>query len=353
MKLRKFVALGCAAAVLALSACKSGQEKKGDEYLEKGMYKNAMRAYLQVEKKGNGSEEFNDNYALTMTRLMMQVAQKEGVNADVILEYTLAIPNLLANSTNSAVLQEVVQAFCDVAKLRTAMDDYPQRLEAYRLLDSAASLAKRGNAGVEIEKKYRQEISDEWVKKVVSEYGNPGADDAVAAEYYLLEVKNLVPDNKTLDDALLKVRRINRHNLLIWSPGVNEISPNPAINNKYSGHFVMGFGVGGFSPSPTGFKGALNIWNSSGGNVLLKKEQITLVGKDGKEVPNTTEISKECQHTVNKGDPKAGIPASDTPGLEPEADCVTQVSFSFDSGFQPDYVQLKIKDQKGIKYLAL
>ena len=72
MKIRKLLAVGCAISLLALTSCKSGQEKKGDEFLGKGMYKNAMKAYLQVDKSGKGSDEFNDNYALAMTRLMMQ-----------------------------------------------------------------------------------------------------------------------------------------------------------------------------------------------------------------------------------------------------------------------------------------
>ena len=347
MKIRKLLAVGCAISLLALTSCKSGQEKKGDEFLGKGMYKNAMKAYLQVDKSGKGSDEFNDNYALAMTRLMMQVAQKDGVQSDVIFDYTQEIPKRLEGSTNAAVVQEVVQSFCDVAKMMWELDSYRGRLEAFRLLDNSAKLAKAANAGVDIAKKTREEISAAWVKKAVADYGSPSADDAVAAEYYLLEVQNLVPDNPELEAALLKVRRINRHNLLIWSPGVNDVNPDPAINNKYSGHFVMGFGVGAFNPGPTSFKGALNIWNSSGGNVLLKPEQITLVSKDGKVVTNTAPISKECLVTENKE------LKSKTPGLEPEADCVTQVSFTFDSSFKPDYLKLTIKDQSGIKYLAL
>ena len=223
MKIRKLLAVGCAISLLALTSCKSGQEKKGDEFLGKGMYKNAMKAYLQVDKSGKGSDVFNDNYALAMTRLMMQVAQKDGVQSDVIFDYTQEIPKRLEGSTNAAVVQEVVQSFCDIAKMMWELDSYRGRLEAFRLLDNSAKLAKAANAGADIAKKTREEISAAWVKKAVADYGSPSADDAVAAEYYLLEVQNLVPDNAELEAALLKVRRINRHNLLIWSPGVNAL----------------------------------------------------------------------------------------------------------------------------------
>lgn len=345
--MRKMLLTALALSALILSGCKSGTEKKGDQYLEKGMLKNAMKAYLQVEKKGNGSPDFLDNYALTMTRLMMQVAQKDGVQQDVILNYTLQIPKLLAASTNQAVGQEVVQAFCDIAKKRMEIGDYPQRLEAFRLLDSARVIAKRVGAGDAIEKKSREEIGNDWAKTVVDENSNPSRDGAVVAEYNLLEVQQLVAGNKGVEETLNKVRKINRHNFLIWSPGVNEINPNPDINNRYSGHFVMAFREGEFNSAPTSFKGVLQIWNSSGGNVLLKPEHFTLVSKDGKEVTNTAPIAKGCLSTENKE------LKSVTPGFEPEAECSTSVQFSFGSDFKPEYVKLNIRNNTGIKYLAL
>jgi hypothetical protein len=345
--MRKLFIVAIALSALMLSACKSSAEKKGDNYLSKGMLKNALKFYLQVEKKGNGSPEFMDNYALAMTRLMMQVAQKEGVQQDIILNYTLQIPKMLAGSTNQAVGQEVVQAFSDIAKMRMEIGDYPQRLEAFRLLDSAKVLAKRVGAGESIEKQTRTELANAWAKEVIAENSNPSRDGAVVAEYNLLEVYQIVQDNDDLNAALDKVRKINRHNFLIWSPAVNDVNPNPDINNKYSGHFVMAFREGEFNPTPSSFKGALSIWNSSGGNVLLKPEQFTLVSKDGKEVANTSPISKECQTTENKE------LKSVTPGFEPEAECTTIVTFDFGSDFKPDYVKLNIKNATGIKYLAL
>ncbi len=336
------------ASLLVLVGCKSGAEKKGDEFLAKNAFKNAMMQYNKVDTKGNGSEQFNDNYALTMVRLMMQSVQKSGIEQDIINTYCETIPKKLVSSTNPEVLKEATQAFADLAKLRFAMDSYQQKLEAWRLLDTATVMGKRGGIGSDIPDKMRKELGEPWAKAAIAEWGkaNP-SDGGVVNEYRLLEIQRLLPNDASVQEALDNVRKINRHHFLIWSDAVNQVTPDPLIEGIYSGDFVMAFRVGEFNASATSLSGAVQIWNSSGNNQLLKSEYLTLVNKEGKEVVNSAPISAACQQTKNE------MFKSVTPGLEPGVECTTQVSFSFGSDFKPEYMQMKIKNDLGRKYLAL
>ena len=67
--MKKFFMAALALGVtFALTGCKGTNEKRGDEHLQEGRFRNAINSYLEAKKKGSMSDEFYDNFTLALVR---------------------------------------------------------------------------------------------------------------------------------------------------------------------------------------------------------------------------------------------------------------------------------------------
>ena len=63
-----FIAALATAVALTVTGCKGTNEKRGDEHLKEGRFRNAINSYIEAKKKGKMSDEFFDNFTLALVR---------------------------------------------------------------------------------------------------------------------------------------------------------------------------------------------------------------------------------------------------------------------------------------------
>jgi hypothetical protein len=348
MNLKKFSTAGALITLLVLSGCKSKLEKMGDEFLEQGKIRNAVTFYTKANAKGEVSEEFNDNFILAYTRMMDQVAKKDPASG-AIRGYVEEIQKRIGECKRPEVTTEFVETLSKVARAQVEIggDDYGIILQAFAFFDIAKNVSKsQGNAGkAELDKNFSS-VENKYLDMVISEA--EGMESSVATEYKYLEAQNVIPDNQKLKEKLNEIRKKNRGDFLIFqAAGIEHPSPKVDI---YS--YVFAFPS--VSITGTNTTGELQVWNSAGNNVEITAEEIFLVSTDGKKVAGkqigngtctSPELDKEFKNKTVNFTGKALLIV--------EGNCSMKVSWTYDSGFTPDYVSWENEFGKGRKYLGI
>lgn len=329
MKATKVLLPGLIAASLLLGACKAKRETIGDEQLAKGQLKNALMMYgKHLDKGGDLSDEFWDNYSTAMIRMMAKAA-KDDPTQDVVHTYIMELPKKLEKTIKPETTKEFIEAVIVVSKELLAMDEFQKEVNAFKYLYSAQELAKAKKTGESVINSALTSIQSAYADKMLK--ASKDATELEAKEYHLLAGLVNLPGNEKLTEALQVARKNNISTFLIWAPEVNGITPSPLVDVT---QYHIAFRKGAYSKSSTGLNGSVQIWNTSGNSTELVGKNFSLHGKDGSVIENTKSISKDCKR------------------FDSEKDCTTSVAFKFPSSFEVDYIQLKNPDGIGKKYLV-
>ncbi len=346
-----FIAALAAAVAISLTGCKGTNEKRGDEHLKEGRFRNAINSYLEAKKKGKMSDEFFDNFTLALVRAG-EAESKKDLSSDLINNYfekaAVNIPNVKENAT----IEEYVKTLADIGKRQASQEgvDYATIINAFAKIDSAESVAKIRHVAESDVKSIRAEAEKNYVARNLQEATSE--DDPVVSEFLLLRMAEMAPTNAEIQAALNKSRKTTRGYFLIFGENIPDLSGKQRVD-KWG--YVMALPI--YKPSKTGLTAELQFWASTGNNTELDPSKIKLVSTDGKEVFAKGDTGW-CEAEVlvgKKGDEKIEKKQKKFKGkgkLMNEFQCSVNVSFSFPAGFVPDYIEYKDNFGIGRKYLG-
>ena len=346
-----FIAALATAVAISLTGCKGTNEKRGDEHLKEGRFRNAINSYLEAKKKGKMSDEFFDNFTLALVRAG-EAESKKDLNSDLINNYfekaAINIPQVKENST----IEEYVKTLADIGKRQAAQEgvDYATIINAFAKIDSAESVAKIRHVAESDIKNIRTETEKIYVARNLSEATSE--EDPVVSEYLLLRMAEMAPNNADIQAALNKSRKTTRGYFLIFGENIPDLSGKQRVD-KWG--YVMAMPT--IKLTKNSLSGELQFWASTGNNTELDPSKIKLVSTDGKEVFAKGDTGW-CEAEVlvgKKGDEKIEKQKKSFKGkgkLMNEFQCSVNVSFSYGKGFVPDYVEYKDEYGVGRKYLG-
>ena len=177
-----FIAALAAAVAISLTGCKGTNEKRGDEHLKEGRFRNAINSYLEAKKKGKMSEEFFDNFTLALVRAG-EAESKKDLSSDLINNYfekaAVNIPQVKENAT----IEEYVKTLAEIGKRQAAQEgvDFATIINAFAKIDSAESVAKSRHVAESDVKNIRTETEKLYVARNLQEATSE--DDPVVSEY--------------------------------------------------------------------------------------------------------------------------------------------------------------------------
>ena len=346
-----FIAALATAVAISLTGCKGTNEKRGDEHLKEGRFRNAINSYLEAKKKGKMSDEFFDNFTLALVRAG-DAESKKDLNSDLINNYfekaAINIPQVKENAT----LEEYIKTLGEIGKRQAAQEgvDYATIINAFAKIDSAESVAKTRHVAESDIKNIRAETEKLYVARNLSEATSE--DDPVVSEYLLLRMEAMAPTNAEIQAALNKSRKTTRGYFLIFGENIPDLSGKQKVD-KWG--YVMAMPT--IKLTKTSLAGELQFWASTGNNTDLDPSKIKLVSTDGKEVSAKGDTGW-CEAEVlvgKKGDEKIEKKQKKFKGkgkLMNEFQCSVNISFSFPAGFVPDYIEYKDNFGIGRKYLG-
>lgn len=329
---------------LFLVGCKSKQEEMADDFLAQNKLTNAINFYTKAEKKGEVSETFYDNFALAYLRMAAQTAKRDPMST-IVPSYLEQVDKFVAKSKNPAVIEEYVTTLAQIGSAQAVVEGaYEFTLQGFKNLEHAEEVsAKNGKVGASAIQTARDAAEKKYVASVIASAA--AIENSVAKEYELLLGEVVAPNNAELKAALNETRKKNRGDFLIFEAAGVE-SPSRWVN-KYG--YVLAFPS--ISIGATETKGELQFWNSSGNNSDLDGSAIKIVSVDGKEVVTKGALGGWC--TGNDPIKPSKEKLKNGKGkLFDEGTCSVQVSFTYESGFVPDYVEYKDGFGVGRKYLG-
>jgi hypothetical protein len=326
--------------------CKGKNESDGDSYYKDGKYRNAVNSYTAALQKGKISDGFYDSFVIAYASAAKQTAKKNASD-DIIRSYVEQIHKNLPKSKKAAAKDSVVLALSEIGVAQVLGGfEYEYTLQGFRNLDSAISIAKRnGGSNAGIAESSRKKAEDAIVKQAIE--NSDGSENTIAAEYVLLEAEVVAPKNAALKAALNKIRLKNRGDYLLFAEEIIGQRASRLVD-KYG--YVMSFPI--LSIGPTSTTGELAVWNSTGNNVDFDVSTIKMVSTDGKEASAKYTGGGWCFMSDHLGKMKSQFKGS-VGRLLSELSCQAKVSFSYPSGFVPDYIEVKDKDNNiGRKYFG-
>ena len=346
-----FIVAMAAAVAFTLTGCKGTNEKRGDEHLKEGRFRNAINSYLEAKKKGKMSDEFFDNFTLALVRAG-DAESKKDLTSELINNYfekaAINIPKVKENAT----IEEYVKTLADIGKRQASQEgvDYATIINAFAKIDSAESIAKTRHVAESDVKSIRAEAEKNYVARNLGEATSE--EDPVVSEYLLLRMAEMAPNNADIKAALNKSRKTTRGYFLIFGENVPDLSGKQRVD-KWG--YVMAMPT--IKMTKTSLSGELQFWASTGNNTELDPSQIKLVSTEGKEVyakGNTGWCEAEVL-VGKKGDEKIEKKQKKFKGkgkLMNEFQCSVNISFSFPAGFVPDYIEYKDNFGIGRKFLG-
>lgn len=349
--MKKFFMAALALGVtFALTGCKGTNEKRGDEHLQEGRFRNAINSYLEAKKKGSMSDEFYDNFTLALVRAA-EIEAKKDLNSDLINGYFEKASVNMPEVKKDEVVEEYVTKLATVGKQQAAQDgiDYNTVINAFAKIDSALATAQARHIAEGTVKAIRTEAENAYVARNLSDA--KAESDPVVCEYQLMKLAEMAPENADVKAALNKSRIGTRGYFLIFGEQIGE----PVNRRIDKWGYVMAFPT--IKIAPGSLSGELQFWASTGNNTELDPSKIKLVSTDGQEV-FAKGNSGWCEAEVlvgKKGDEKIEKQKKsfkDKGKLMNEFQCSVNVSFSYGKGFVPDYVEYKDEYGIGRKFLG-
>ena len=349
--MKKFFMAALALGVtFALTGCKGTNEKRGDEHLQEGRFRNAINSYLEAKKKGSMSDEFYDNFTLALVRAA-EIEAKKDLNSDLINGYFEKASVNMPEVKKDEVVEEYVTKLATVGKQQAAQDgiDYNTVINAFAKIDSALATAQARHIAEGTVKAIRTEAENAYVARNLSDA--KAESDPVVCEYQLMKLAEMAPENADVKAALNKSRIGTRGYFLIFGEQIGE----PVNRRIDKWGYVMAFPT--IKIAPGSLSGELQFWASTGNNTELDPSKIKLVSTDGQEV-FAKGNSGWCEAEVlvgKKGDEKIEKQKKSFKGkgkLMNEFQCSVNVSFSYGKGFAPDYVEYKDEYGIGRKFLG-
>ena len=349
--MKKFFMAALALGVtFALTGCKGTNEKRGDEHLQEGRFRNAINSYLEAKKKGSMSDEFYDNFTLALVRAA-EIEAKKDLNSDLINGYFEKASVNMPEVKKDEVVEEYVTKLATVGKQQAAQDgiDYNTVINAFAKIDSALATAQARHIAEGTVKAIRTEAENAYVARNLSDA--KAESDPVVCEYQLMKLAEMAPENADVKAALNKSRIGTRGYFLIFGEQIGE----PVNRRIDKWGYVMAFPT--IKIAPGSLSGELQFWASTGNNTELDPSKIKLVSTDGQEV-FAKGNSGWCEAEVlvgKKGDEKIEKKKQSFKGkgkLMNEFQCSVNVSFSYGKGFVPDYVEYKDEFGIGRKFLG-
>ena len=349
--MKKFFMAALALGVtFALTGCKGTNEKRGDEHLQEGRFRNAINSYLEAKKKGSMSDEFYDNFTLALVRAA-EIEAKKDLNSDLINGYFEKASVNMPEVKKDEVVEEYVTKLATVGKQQAAQDgiDYNTVINAFAKIDSALATAQARHIAEGTVKAIRTEAENAYVARNLSDA--KAESDPVVCEYQLMKLAEMAPENADEKAALNKSRIGTRGYFLIFGEQIGE----PVNRRIDKWGYVMAFPT--IKIAPGSLSGELQFWASTGNNTELDPSKIKLVSTDGQEV-FAKGNSGWCEAEVlvgKKGDEKIEKQKKSFKGkgkLMNEFQCSVNVSFSYGKGFVPDYVEYKDEYGIGRKFLG-
>ena len=346
-----FIAALAAAVAISLTGCKGTNEKRGDEHLKEGRFRNAINSYLEAKKKGKMSEEFFDNFTLALVRAG-DAESKKDLNSDLINNYFEKAAINVPQVKEDATIEEYVKTLAEIGKRQAAQEgvDYATIINAFAKIDSAESVAKTRHVAESAVKSIRAETEKLYVARNLQEATSE--EDPVVSEYLLLRMAEMAPNNADIQAALNKSRKTTRGYFLIFGENIPDLSGKQRVD-KWG--YVMAMPT--IKMTKTSLSGELQFWASTGNNTELDPSLIKLVSTDGKEVFAKGDTGW-CEAEVlvgKKGDEKIEKKQKKFKGkgkLMNEFQCSVNVSFSFPGSFVPDYIEYKDNFGIGRKFLG-
>ena len=349
--MKKFFMAALALGVtFALTGCKGTNEKRGDEHLQEGRFRNAINSYLEAKKKGSMSDEFYDNFTLALVRAA-EIEAKKDLNSDLINGYFEKASVNMPEVKKDEVVEEYVTKLATVGKQQAAQDgiDYATVINAFAKIDTALAAAQARHVAEGTVKAIRTEAENAYVARNLSDA--KAESDPVVCEYQLMKLAEMAPENADVKAALNKSRVGTRGYFLIFGEQIGE----PVNRRIDKWGYVMAFPT--IKIAPGSLSGELQFWASTGNNTELDPSKIKLVSTDGQEV-FAKGNSGWCEAEVlvgKKGDEKIEKQKKSFKGkgkLMNEFQCSVNVSFSYGKGFVPDYVEYKDEYGIGRKFLG-
>lgn len=346
-----FLATLATAVALSLVGCKSSNEKRGDDHLEKGNFRNAINSYIEAKKKGNISEEFYDNFTLALVRAGEMEAKKD-LNSDLIINYFDKASKNLPEVKKNEVVEEYVTKLANIGMKQAVQEgvDYGTVINAFAKLDSAEAAAKARGVGLAAVKATRTEAENLYVARNIGEAKEET--DPVVSEYLLMRMAEMARDNQQIKDALNKSRKTTRGYFLIFGENIPDRSGISRVD-KWS--YIMAMPT--IKLTGTMLAGELQFWATTGNNTELDPAKIKLVSTEGKEVfakGNTGWCEKEVL-VGKKGEEKIEKKQIKFKGkgkMMNEFQCSVNIVFNFPKGFVPDYIEYKDDFGIGRKFLG-
>lgn len=352
MKKLFLVALATAVA-FSMVGCKGTNEKRGDEHLKEGRFRNAINSYIEAKKKGNVSDEFFDNFSLALVRAA-EVEAKKDINSELLSGYFDKVSDNLSQIKSQEVFQEVATIMANVGKAQVSQEgvDFGTIIGGFSKIDTAIAIAKRNSVPPASIQAIRTEAENNYIARNLGEAVDES--DPVVSEYMLLRIAAMAPNNDKVKEALNKSRKGTRGYFLIFGENISDRSGSHLVD-KWG--YVMAFPT--LKMTPTSLAGELQFWASTGNNTELNPDGIKLFSTTGEEV-----IAKAgsgwCEAEVlvgKKGDEKIekkkqAIKKGTKGKLMNEFQCSLNVTFNFSKGFVPDYVEYKDEFGVGRKYLG-
>jgi len=335
--------------VLGFTGCKGKNESAGDSYFKEGKYRNAVNSYTVALQKGKISDGFYDSFVIAYAAAAKQSAKKNAGD-DILRSYVEQIHKHLPNAKKASTLDSVVAGLSEigVAQVKGGFE-YEYTLQGFRNLDSAISIAQRGNVNAGAAKAARLEAEKAVVAQALE--NAEGAENDISAEYTLLEAEVVAPNNEALQKALSAVRIKNRGTYLIFAEDLIGQRASRMVD-KYG--YVLAFPI--FNAGPTEVKGEVSVWNATGNNMVFEPNRLKLVSKTGDSTFAKYIGGGWCSiDKVIGGLFKAtNQPFKGSAGeLRSEKTCNAKVSFAFKKGFEPAYVDYRDKDNNvGRKYFG-